>query len=606
MCGIVGYIGTANAEPILVTGLKRLEYRGYDSAGIVTIEDKDFKITKVEGKVVGLTERLSEDGHSGSIGIGHTRWATHGIPSELNAHPHQAGNIVLVHNGIIENFYELKEELEADGVKILSETDTEILGHLINIYHEEEKDLHLAVERALNRVRGTFGIAVMSSTDDRQIVVARRGSPLLVGTRDDEIFVGSDASAVAGFADDIIYLDDDEIAVCTPGKVEVFDLKHQEKQKESEKLEMDVAALQKQGYDHFLIKEIMEQPDSVRETLRGHTLYEDGTARLGGVFMTDEQIRDLERVITIACGTAFYAGMLSKYLLERMAGFAVDVEVASEFRYREPVLSQNSAAIIISQSGETADTLASLKELKQRGVYTHGVVNTVGSTIAREVDGGTYLHVGPEVSVASTKAFTSMVVAQMLFGLYLARRRGLSLVDGQNVVRALNKLPEELEEALKLDKQMKKIAKDYAKYDHAMYLGRDTLFPVALEGALKLKEVSYIHAEAYAGGEMKHGPIALIDDKFFVVYLLGKGHMYEKSKTNLEELKARGANLLVITDSKKYKEEDPDAIYVKTTSYWTAPLLFNIPLQLLAYYISVARGTDVDQPRNLAKSVTVE
>lgn len=606
MCGIVGYLGSDAAEPVLITGLKRLEYRGYDSAGIATITDGEFKITKAQGKVSELTDKLATDAHNSCIGIGHTRWATHGEPSERNAHPHEAGDIVLVHNGIVENYTELKEELSKEGVEFVSDTDTEILGHLINKYHKEEKDLHIAVEKALNEVRGTFGIAVMCKNEDKKIVVARRGSPLLVGTRDDDVFVGSDATAVAGYADDIIYLDDDEIAVCTPGKIEVFDLKHQSKSKESEKLEMDVAALQKQGYDHFLIKEIMEQPEAVRQTLRGHTLYEDGTARLGGVWLSDDEIRNLERVITIACGTAFYSGMLSKYLMERMGGFAVDVEVASEFRYREPVLSQNSAAIIISQSGETADTLASLKELKQRGVYTHGVVNTVGSTIAREVDGGTYLHVGPEVSVASTKAFTAMVVAQMLFGLYLARRRGMSLVDGQNVVRALNKLPEELEEALKLDEQMKEVANKYAKYDHAMYLGRDTLFPVALEGALKLKEVSYVHAEAYAGGEMKHGPIALIDDKFFVVYLLGKGHMYEKSKTNLEELKARGANLLVITDSKKYKEEDPDAIFVQTTSYWTAPLMMNVPMQLLAYYIAIARGTDVDQPRNLAKSVTVE
>lgn len=600
MCGIIGYIGDKPAQPMLLAGLARMEYRGYDSAGIATLSAGGLTVTKAKGKVAALVQKVGES--AATIGIGHTRWATHGEPSERNAHPHVAGKIAVVHNGIIENYKELKDELAKKGATFASDTDSEVLAHLINSYYKG--DLAKSVQQALRQVTGTFGLAVMSADGPDQLVVARRGSPLLIGLSQTATFVASDPAALVGYVKDVIYLNDDELAVCTSGAVEVFDFDLHPKAQARETLQMELEAIQKQGYDHFLLKEIMEQPASVEAVLRGRLLPGQGTSHLGGLNMTGDQIRAIERIVIIGCGTAYYAGLLGKYLIESLTHIPVDVEVASEFRYRDPVLSKNSVALIISQSGETADTLACVEELKRRGVHTLGLVNVVGSTIARTVDGGIYLHAGPEISVASTKAFTNQVVAQILFALHVARQRDLSLADGKQVVAALQRLPRDIAAALKTSSDIQKIAQKLSHFKNAIYLGRNTLYPIALEGALKLKEVSYVHAEAYAAGEVKHGPIALIDPDMLVVFLLGKGILAEKAHSNLQEIKARGGTVLVLTDTQA--QEGAYNVHITTHSSWTSPLVVNITLQLLAYHIAVACGRDVDQPRNLAKSVTVE
>ena len=606
MCGIIGYIGKKQAQPIILSSLKRMEYRGYDSAGIAVIEKGSIKRARASGKLSNLKEKVG-NGQSlkGHTGIGHTRWATHGGPTEQNAHPHLAGKIALIHNGIIENYEQIKEGLLRSGVKFKSETDTEVLAQLINKKYEETSELEASVYGALSVVRGAFGIVVMCEDEPQKLIAARRGSPIVLGRSGDEMFVASDPTALAGRADEVIYLGEDEVAVITPGNIEVTDLKRKKRSFSPEKLDMEVQAMRKQGFDHFLLKEIMEQPKSVEAVLRGRLEGKEGDSHLGGLNISDEQMDKIDRIQIIGCGTAYYAGLLSKYMLEKMTGIPVDVEVASEFRYREPVLSPNTLGIVISQSGETADTLASLHELQRRNVHTLGLVNVVGSTIAREVDGGIYLHAGPEISVASTKAFTSQVLASMLVGLHIARRKSFSAWEGKEIIDALQKLPTEIEKALKLNKELKKIAKSLSKFNNSLYLGRDSLFPIALEGALKLKEISYIHAEGYPSGEMRHGPIALIDKNLLIVNLLGKGPLFEKSLSNLQEAKARDATVVTVTDDTGY-DGDESVIFVETSSPWTAPLIMNVILQLLAYHIAVERGTDVDQPRNLAKSVTVE
>lgn len=604
MCGIIGYIGKKPAQPILLNGLQRMEYRGYDSAGVATLENGKLTLLRASGKVAGLQQKISERPRQDHIGIGHTRWATHGEPSEKNAHPHVAGAIALVHNGIIENYKELKEELQKEGRKFDSQTDTEVLAHLIDRAYQTSHDLEASLQQALKEVRGTFGLAVLCKDEPEKLVVARRGSPLQLGIDGDDIYIASDASALVGYAKEVIYLSDDQLAVCSPDGIAVYNLELEPQPVTPEALTLELEAIQKQGYDHFLLKEIMEQPQSVEAVLRGRLQAEDGTSHLGGLNLTDEQIRVIERIVIVGCGTAYYAGVLGKYLIERLTGLPVDVEVASEFRYRDPVLTQNTVALFISQSGETADTLACVEELKRRGVHTLGLINVIGSTIARAVDGGIYLHAGPEISVASTKAFTNQVTAQLLFALYVARRRNLSITEGQEVVEALQALPDDIKAVLKQANAIKKIAKQVATYNNMIFLGRDTLFPIALEGALKLKEVSYIHAEAYAAGEVKHGPLALIDKTMPVVFLVGDGPLAEKSRSNMQEVKARGGKIITITDA---AGEDSDwQVVVKTRSVWTSPLVMNVALQLLAYYVAVARGCDVDKPRNLAKSVTVE
>jgi glucosamine--fructose-6-phosphate aminotransferase (isomerizing) len=606
MCGIVGYIGKRDAQSILTGGLRRLEYRGYDSAGIVTI-DSTHKATllRAKGKVAELDKKVLASSNSDMVGIGHTRWATHGEPSEVNAHPHRAGDIFLVHNGIIENYKELKAELK--GHTFVSETDSEVLAALIDSLYDAKTALVDAVTQALKLVTGTYGIAVVSTRELDEIVVARSGSPLIIGVSDDETLIASDASALVGHTSQAIYLGDGEIAICRTEGVELRDMASQPVSAQVETIEVDMQAIQKQGYDHFLLKEISEQPTTLRSTLNGRVIVSEKRVQLGGLNMTVEQLQAIEHITIIGCGTAYYAGLLASYYLEQLIdGLTIDVEVASELRYRSFHMPKHSVALVVSQSGETADTLACLQEVKRRGVTTLGIINAVGSTIAREVDGGIYVHAGPEISVASTKAFTSQVSAMVMFGVQVAQAKGVSVQQTAKYVQELHDLPDEIERVIKKHQvEIEKIAKKYAHYDHALYLGRDTLFPVAMEGALKLKEISYIQAEGYATGELKHGPIALLDDRFFEVILLAEGWLFDKSMSGLAEVNARGGHALVITNSAKPIESE-SIIRVKTKLDILAPIAMNVVQQLFAYYVAVARGNDVDQPRNLAKSVTVE
>lgn len=605
MCGIVGYIGDNKAVDYLIGGLHRLEYRGYDSSGIVTIGKKGASLFRAKGKVAELESLVGKKSISDGLGIGHTRWATHGVPSEINAHPHRSGDIYLVHNGIIENYKELKAELVNHD--FASQTDTEVLVALINSFYDEKTELVNAVTQALQLVVGTYGIAVVSAKNPSEIVVARSGSPLIIGIGDDEVFIASDASALIGYTTQAIYLNDGEIAVCRREGVKIRNLSAQTVSAKVETIEADMQAIQKQGYDHFLLKEICEQPQTLASTLSGRVNSKENIVRLGGLNLSIEELKNIEHVTIIGCGTAYYAGMLGMYYLEQLVdGLTVDVVAASEFRYRSFHLPKNTVALVISQSGETADTLACLREIKRRGIKALGVINAVGSTIAREVDGGVYVHAGPEISVASTKAFTSQVATITMFGIQMAQAKGLGPQKTTEYIKELEILPSEIEAAIKNKKdEIAKIAKKYAKYNHALYFGRDTLFPTALEGALKLKEISYIQAEGYAAGELKHGPIALVDNNFFEVALLMENWLFDKSLSALHEVNARGGHILAITDSKQ-KIEAESVVFVDTKLRILTPLVINVVQQLFAYYIAVSRGNDVDQPRNLAKSVTVE
>jgi len=606
MCGIVGYIGDRQAQAILSSGLRRLEYRGYDSAGVVTInKGGDATLLRSVGKVAELDALIQKSIKEDVVGIGHTRWATHGVPAERNAHPHKAGDIYLVHNGIIENYKELKAELKDHVFE--SDTDTEVLAALINSLYDKDTTLFDAVAQALKLVAGTYGIAVVSTRNPNEIIAARAGSPLIIGVGEGETIIASDASALIGHTTQAIYLNDGELAICTADGVELRDLSAQPISAKVETIEVDMQAIQKQGYDHFLIKEINEQPTSLRSTLNGRLVLDEKRVKLGGLNMTIEELREIEHVTIVGCGTAYYAGLLASYYLEKLVdGLTVDVVVASEFRYRSFHLPKNTVALVVSQSGETADTLACLREIKQRGVRTLGIINAVGSTIAREVDGGIYVHAGPEISVASTKAFTSQVSAMIMFGVQVAQAKGVGLETTAKYVEELSKLPEAIEAVLKNhEDEAKKVAKKYAKYDHALYLGRDTAYPVALEGSLKLKEISYIHSDGYPTGELKHGTIALVDDRFFEVFLILDDWLIDKSISGLQEVNARGGHVLAITDSEK--EIDAETVVrIKTGLELLAPLVLNVFQQLFAYHVAVAKGNDVDQPRNLAKSVTVE
>lgn len=608
MCGIVGYVGSQKAQNILVGGLKRLEYRGYDSAGIVTVDAKaKATLLRAKGKVAELETKTSTHKTSDKIGIGHTRWATHGAPSKRNAHPHHVGDIYLVHNGIIENYLELKDMLIGHDYDFKSDTDTEVLAALIDLLARDSETLLDAVSKALKMVVGAYGIALFTVKNPDEIVIARKGSPLIVGVGSSEVFIASDASALIGHTDKVIYLHDGEIGVCTRSGVQLYDVNTQSVEADVETLELDLQSVQKKGYDHFLLKEIHEQPDSLRATLSGRINPKDGSVKLGGLNMSDTELRAVKNIVVVGCGTAYYAGVMAGYLIEQFTSdITVRAEIASELRYRSFHTPANTVAVIVSQSGETADTLACLQELKRRGVKCIGMVNVVGSTIAREVDGGVYLHVGAEISVASTKAFTSQVAAMVMFGLVIAQAKGMNPKELSQYVKELEQLPVEIESVLKKNaKDLKSLAQKYAKYEHALYVGRDTLYPIALEGALKLKEVSYIQAEGYAAGELKHGPIALIDDRFFEVCFLQDNWLYEKTQSNLIEMNARGAHVIVVTDTDKRITAD-DVVRIKTKLSLLTPLVFNVVAQLLAYYIAVGRGNDVDQPRNLAKSVTVE
>lgn len=605
MCGIVGYIGSRDAQGILVGGLRRLEYRGYDSAGIVTVGASGAMLLRSKGKVSGLGALVAKNETNDSAGIGHTRWATHGEPSEANAHPHKAGDIYLVHNGIIENYRDLRAELTSH--QFASQTDSEVLAALIDSFYTGKTELEDAVSQALKLVVGTYGIAVISTREPEKIVAARAGSPLIIGVSEGETLVASDASALVGHTSQAIYLNDGEMAVCTRNGVELQDLNLSHLSPKFESIETDMQAIQKQGYDHFLLKEIMEQPSTLGATLNGRVITKENRVQLGGLNLTPDELRAIKHVTIVGCGTAYYAGLLASYYLEQLIdGLTVDVAIASELRYRSFHLPEGSVALVVSQSGETADTLACLREIKRRGVKTLGIINAVGSTIAREVDGGIYVHAGPEISVASTKAFTSQVAAMTMFAIQVAQAKGVSTQKTAAYINELSKLPLEIESVLKdHSKEIAALAKKYTKYEHALFLGRDTLYPTALEGALKLKEISYIQAEGYAAGELKHGPIALIDDNFFEVMLLMEGWLFDKATSGLAEMNARGGHVIAITDSEKQVEAEV-VVRVKTGAHLLTPLVLNVLQQLFAYYVAVARGNDVDQPRNLAKSVTVE
>lgn len=606
MCGIVGYIGGRAAQDVLLSGLRRLEYRGYDSAGIVTMaKNRKPHLLRAKGKVSELGKVVAKHQASDHIGIGHTRWATHGQPSEVNAHPHQAGDIYLVHNGIIENYRDLAAKLK--NVTLKSETDSEVLATLIASYYKTGASLKEAVRRAITQVVGTFGIAVISSKEPDQIIVARKGSPLIIGLGDQETIIASDASALIGHTSQAIYLNDGELALCTSSGVELENFNEVPVALHIETIPADAQLVQKQGYDHFLLKEIFEQPDTLQATLSGRVITAENRVQLGGLNLSVQDLATIKHITIVGCGTAYYAGLLASYYLEQLLdNVTVDVAIASELRYRSFHIPKKSVALVVSQSGETADTLACLREIKRRGVKTLGIVNAVGSTIAREVDGGIYVHAGPEISVASTKAFTSQASAMVMFGIQVAQAKGVGQQKVTELIAELSILPSELKKMIAGHKnEMKKIAKKYAKYEHALFLGRDTLYPVALEGALKLKEISYIQAEGYATGELKHGPIALIDDRFFEVLLVTDGWLFEKSISGLHEINARGGHVIVITNSTQEIEAEM-VVRVTTKLNVLAPIVLNVIQQLFAYYVAVARGNDVDQPRNLAKSVTVE
>lgn len=602
MCGIVGYIGNKKAQDVLLSGLGRLEYRGYDSAGIVTFGEKPT-LLRAKGKVTGLGKLVASNQTDDSIGIGHTRWATHGEPSVRNAHPHIAGRIFMVHNGIIENYKELKSKL--GGYKFTSDTDSEVLAALIDSFYKT--DLLAAVVKAVQLVNGTYGIAVVAKDNPEKIVVARNGSPLIIGIGKNETLVASDASALLGHTKDAIYLNDGEIAEITREAINIVNLDNQPVDTQIEEIEADLAQIQKQGYKHFLLKEICEQPKTLAETLRGRVNAVDGKVVLGGINMTAKQLRGIKHITIVGCGTAYYAGLLASYYIEQLVeDITVNVVVASEFRYKSSYIPDDSVALIVSQSGETADTLACMREIQSRGVRCLGIINSVGSTIAREAGAGVYIHAGPEISVASTKAFTSQTSAMLMFGIMLAQSRSLNPRDVVDYISELAMLPGEIEKLLKKKAaEIERVAKEYASYEHAIYLGRGTAYPVALEGALKLKEISYIDANGYPAGELKHGPIALIDDRFFELFVLPDDELFEKMISNLEEVRARNGHTVVVTNSTK-KIEAEYVIQTSTKLRLLTPILLNVVQQLFAYYVAVARGNDVDQPRNLAKSVTVE
>ena len=610
MCGIVGYTGSRPAAPLLLEGLKRLEYRGYDSAGLALVADGRLDVHKVPGKIEKLEKALGASLPAGKCGIAHTRWATHGVPNTVNAHPHTdcGGLLALAHNGIVENADTLRQALARRGHTFRSETDTEVLSHLIEESHAKGRSLVEAVAAALAQVEGTYGIAVVSTREPETIVAARRGSPLLVAIGNHENFVASDASAVLAHTRSVVYLDDGEIAVVTPNEYRILDVDAVEKEKAVTHVAWDLGTIERGGYAHFMLKEIVEQPESIRNTLRGRLLEEEGTARLGGLNLSDEELLKIDRIVITACGTSWHAGLIGEYMMEELARIPTEVEYASEFRYRNPIVDERTLVIGISQSGETADTLAALREAKRRGARTLGIVNVVGSTIAREVEGGIYLHAGPEIGVASTKAFTSQITALALLTLKIGRLRALSILQGREVVRALARLPELVRSVLDKATEIEAIAERLVRASNVLYLGRGYNFPVALEGALKLKEISYIHAEGYPAAEMKHGPIALIDDLMPVVFVAPRDAVYQKIVSNVEEVKARGGRVIaVVTEGDTGLTRLADQrIEVPETLDLLTPILTVLPLQLLAYYIAVRRGCNVDQPRNLAKSVTVE
>ncbi len=624
MCGIVGYIGPRQAEDFLIEGLRRLEYRGYDSAGTAVIdENSQFQLNKSVGRIQSLAALLEKNHCDAGIGIGHTRWATHGAPTLSNAHPHLGGDheVVVVHNGVIENFSEIKTRLEKKGFQFVSETDTEVIAHLlVDCLQTLERDPNFdrsghehrwgaeAVRDTVKQLRGTYGLAIMFRRWPDAIFCARLGSPLVVGVGHDEHFVASDASPLVGYTDRIVYLADHQIAIVRSDSLEVF---HREKgiiEHDVHELALDATQVDLGDYDHYMLKEIFEQPESLTNTLRGRLNEEDATAVFGGLNLAPHHLRRIKRIILTACGTSWHSALVGEYLLEEIAQIPVEVEYASELRYRNPPVDENTLVFAITQSGETADTLAALKEMKRKGHLALAICNVVGSSIAQEANGGIYLHAGPEIGVASTKAYTSQCLALAMLALHLGRLRHLSYAQGRQMIDQIRELPNTVRGALASNDVVAEIAKKYHRCNNFLYLGRHFNFPTALEGALKLKEISYIHAEGYPAAEMKHGPIALVDRHTPSVFVMPKGFIYDKVMSNVEEIKARGGPVIAIAaaDDQRIAKVADDVIYIPAAPEFLQPIVSIIPLQLLAYHIAVLRGCDVDKPRNLAKSVTVE
>jgi glucosamine--fructose-6-phosphate aminotransferase (isomerizing) len=619
MCGIVGYVGKRQAGPILLDGLRRLEYRGYDSAGIAILREDTLRVHKKKGRIdEGLARLLQAEPLAGTLGVGHTRWATHGPPSDENSHPHtdQSGRIAVVHNGVVENFEALRKRFLEAGHAFHSSTDTEVLAHLIGEHYArlapsddaETHPLARAVIRALPEVVGTYGIAVICTDHPGVMVGARRGSPLILGVGEEENLLASDASALVAHTRQVVYLNDGEVVTLTRDRFDVQTLGSGATQVRVSQLDFTPEAAEKGDYAHFMLKEIFEQPQTVRNALRGRLDYDAAMARFGGLNMTTAELRAVDRIVIAACGTSWHAGLVGEYLLEELAHLPVEVEYASEFRYRNAPFDKNTLLLVITQSGETLDTLAGLRETKRRGHRVLGLCNVVGSTIAREADGGIYLHAGPEIGVASTKAFVSQVTALALFALFMGRIRMLSTKDGGRLLRALEAIPGQIQRLLESNDRIREVALKYQDAADFLFLGRQYSFPVALEGALKLKEISYIHAEGYPAAEMKHGPIALVDPRTPSVFVVPVDDIYDKTRGNLEEVRARGGPIIAVTTegNTELGRSVEDVIHVPETLDCLTPLLTVIPLQLLAYHIAVARGCDVDKPRNLAKSVTVE
>ncbi len=615
MCGIVGYIGPREAYPIIIEGLKRLEYRGYDSAGVALFDGTDLKVSKTKGKVADLEKRSEQEiTKHGSVGIGHTRWATHGVPNDVNSHPHisNSGDLVIIHNGIIENYESLKQELISRGYTFKSDTDTEVLINLIEDVKKQEKvKLGKAVQIALNQVVGAYAIAVFDKNKPEEVVIARLGSPLAVGIGEDEFFIASDASPFIEYTKDAIYLEDEEMAIIRFHKgIKIRKIKDDSLvDPYVQKLQMNLEEIEKGGFDHFMLKEIYEQPKAITDTYRGRLLREEAIIKMAGIEDNMKKFLNADRIIIVACGTSWHAGLVAEYIFEDLARIPVEVEYASEFRYRNPIITEKDVLIAISQSGETADTLAAIKLAKSKGAFVFGVCNVVGSSIARETHAGAYTHAGPEIGVASTKAFTTQITVLTLMALRLARAKGtISSSDFRRHLLELEMIPQKVEESLKSDAHIKMISDIYKDVGNFLYLGRGYNFPVALEGALKLKEISYIHAEGYPAAEMKHGPIALIDENMpIVVIATRKGH-YEKIVSNIQEIKSRKGKIIgiVTKGDVQVKELADHVIEIPETFELLSPLLTTIPLQLLSYHIAVLLDKNVDQPRNLAKSVTVE
>ncbi len=612
MCGIVGYLGKNQALPILIDGLRRLEYRGYDSAGVAVLSSGKVKICKAVGKIAELEKKFNPPNpplsSGANLGIAHTRWATHGKPTEINAHPHNdcQGKIWLVHNGIIENYQQLKEQLTKRGHKFKSETDTEVIAHLL----EDLYDVNITktLIRALKLIKGAYGLALFHADEPGKILAARCGSPLLIGLAEGETIIASDASAIIRYTRQVIYLNDGEIAEINGSGLKILDLSNQEISRETKQIDWDIEKCEKNGFPHFMQKEIFEQPETINNSIRGRCLAKTGKAKLGGLENEIDRLRQINKIIIAACGTARYAGMVGEYMLEEYAGISTEIDYASEFRYRKPVLDQTTAILAISQSGETADTLAAVREGKEKNILTIGIVNAVGSTIARDTDAGIYNHIGPEIAVASTKAFTSQVAILSLLTVLLGRQRQMSLVIGQRIIKELHLLSDKIKIILKQNNEIRKIAQKYFKCKHFAFLGRKYNHPVALEGALKLKEISYIHAEGFPAGEMKHGAIALIDQDFPSIFISPRDSVYEKNLNNIEEIKSRNGKVIAIATmgDKKIKQLADEIIYIPKTLEMLTPILSVMPLQLFAYHTAVLNKRDVDKPRNLAKSVTVE